>query len=89
MAVIMAVICGQLVSCKKDTSKSDAGDSAENWEIVQNFPQDKTFEINSLAGYNNEIVFATSGHRVTNNSSTFNNQFQGEFFILNKLRDGW
>lgn len=83
----MAVIFAQLVSCKKDTSKSDTENSAENWEIVQNFPQDKTFEINSLAGHNSEIVYATSGHRVTNNSSTFNNQFQGSFFY--KQASGW
>ena len=84
---VMAVICAQLVSCKKDTSKSDAENSVENWEIVQNFPQDKTFEINSLAGHNSEIVYATSGHRVTNNSSTFNNQFQGSFYF--KQASGW
>lgn len=85
--IIALIVCSTLFSCKKDTAQSGSEDNAENWEIVQNFPQDKTYEINSLAGNNNEIFFASSGHRITNNSSNFNNQFQGSFFY--KLSSGW
>lgn len=80
--------CFLLLSCKKSASQSDNSENTENWEIVQNFPQDKTYEINSLAGFNNEIYLATSGHRVTNNSSNFNNQFQGSFFYKQPTT-GW
>lgn len=81
MSLISMLFLSLFTACNSEDEVTNEENKAPNWEIISNFPQDKSYEIAKLAGYENNIFLTTYGHRKLPSIDTYHNNLFGSFFF--------
>ncbi len=84
--VSLAIASIFIAGCEKNTTSADQDVATPNWEIVQNFPQDQSYDIAKLAVYKGEAFVYTYGRSLSGQSGALSDEFTGSFFV--KKSDG-